>query len=521
MDHNNKTAIIGLPGTGKTTTLVNMIPEIIVKEDFQLEDICFCTFSKDMAAEIRTKSMDLLGISEKDLKGLPYFGKTIHSVCLRLTQNGFKGVGKEDKEDFAKKYNLKYDSENEHAKDLLNVFFNARSYLINENFSVEDYRKYKPIAKSTVTLERFIELCKLWKAYKEEKRLVDFEDMLKKVDRSGLIPPTRVLIVDEFQDLNPLQYEIYKRWAENMDKVVIVGDPFQAIYSFMGSKPEFFRVESGNNLSVLPITYRLNKSSWLFARKIIEKNKVPIPDLECKGESEHGPCFVGRITPNLDRKREIAILGQCGFMLANVVKELDNAGIPHKGFGGWSDKEVLLFNAFFKLRNKRDDFFREEVDWLIEVFRSGFLGGKKKELKKLIKPRMCFSEVSRFISPFFIEDILLEPYSREYVLSSKNALPDSSLKRIMKGFKVYKEPIDLKNAVYVGTIHSAKGSQFDDVFLLGNISNSTVKENQRDHEKMMETNRLFFVGATRHSHRLFLVRDYLRNGKVFKFPDLN
>ena len=77
--------------------------------------------------------------------------------------------------------------------------------------------------------------------YKEEHKLIDFDDMLLKTLEYGLTPNADFLFVDEFQDFTPLLYKIFNLFKSDIDEVYVAGDDDQTIYNFAGATPDYWK----------------------------------------------------------------------------------------------------------------------------------------------------------------------------------------------------------------------------------------------------------------------------------------
>ena len=82
-----------------------------------------------------------------------------------------------------------------------------------------------------------------YEIYKKELGVIDYVDMILEAYLQNLKINTRILIVDEFQDLSPLQYKLYKLWSDNKEEVYLAGDDDQTIYNFICANSEFLLEE--------------------------------------------------------------------------------------------------------------------------------------------------------------------------------------------------------------------------------------------------------------------------------------
>lgn len=235
------TAVVAGPGTGKTRTLIYKIVHMVENENIQPSNITAVTFTNKAAREMRERLMKHFG-SPKVVKAM-HIG-TFHSLCLDMLSR-WEGEA-------------------------------ARIRLVDETGAVtiaEDVRQQTDWTGSVRTLLQEVSRRKnglppegmgagipdaVYEAYNaqlEAYGVLDFDDLLLKVlsrfEGEELISseyaPFSYLLVDEFQDINDIQYRLIKAWAKNSRQVFAIGDPDQAIYGFRGSSARcFLRLEEDN-----------------------------------------------------------------------------------------------------------------------------------------------------------------------------------------------------------------------------------------------------------------------------------
>ena len=194
-----KTIVIGPPGTGKTTTLLNLVDKYLNKTD--PNKIGYFAFTQKAAHEARDRAMEKFNLTEDDL---PYF-RTLHSLAFRRL-----GIQKDNVmqrrhyEDLGKKLGFPVDYE-DNMVDMNGIFSTKSDYLriiqlsklrkiplekqydLKEHTQDVEFNKLKIIANE---LER----------YKKEYNLVDFNDMIIDFTKSDTCPKFDVVFIDEAQD---------------------------------------------------------------------------------------------------------------------------------------------------------------------------------------------------------------------------------------------------------------------------------------------------------------------------------
>jgi uncharacterized protein (TIGR00375 family) len=230
-------AVVAGPGTGKTRTLVSRIAYLIQKCGVSPSRITAVTFTNRAANEMCTRLIGHFGdrgpVQEVTIG-------TFHSICLQILtgQNGKSAKAVIDEydalaivEDILKGLNLKI-SPRKILKDIS---------LIKNGATL-------PEEKAAVTA-----VYDLYRAQLERYGVLDYDDILLDMLRmledeinggmENTIPKNRFdyLLVDEFQDINAIQYRLIKEWGRNSTGIFVIGDPDQSIYGFRGSDARCFQ----------------------------------------------------------------------------------------------------------------------------------------------------------------------------------------------------------------------------------------------------------------------------------------
>ena len=222
------TAVIAGPGTGKTKTLVSRIAYLIETRGVKPSQITAVTFTNKAANEMRQRLEQRLG-GRKAVRGMTI--GTFHSICLqRLSQRGpVRLIDESAAMELAAEV-LKESGEKGSARDFLGWVSQRKNGLSEqkESYSEDAFQQYEQ------RLHRFDGL--------------DFDDLLteewkygeESSEKRGKANPFAYLLVDEFQDINPIQYRLIRQWAKGGKSLFVIGDPDQAIYGFRGADADCF-----------------------------------------------------------------------------------------------------------------------------------------------------------------------------------------------------------------------------------------------------------------------------------------
>lgn len=277
--------VLAGPGSGKTTVITHRIKKLL-EQGVSPSSILVITFTKAAAVEMKERFFVLQGQDrpQKEM-GAVSFG-TFHSVfyqILRLAYRFPSGnvIGEEQKREFFRRFLKDTGMEVEDEGEFISSIINEISYVKGGQIDISYYY-------SQNCPEEWFK--KLYQGYGDmlaQSGKIDFDDMLvlchelfssRKDILAAWQRKYRYILVDEFQDINRLQYEIVKMLALPENNLFIVGDDDQSIYRFRGARPEimlgFEKDYPGAKRVLLPFNYRSTREIVDTSLRLISHNRV-------------------------------------------------------------------------------------------------------------------------------------------------------------------------------------------------------------------------------------------------------
>lgn len=387
-----------------------------------------------------------------------------------------------------------------------------------------------------------------WDDWLQETERTDFTGMIEACLESVDYAPGRpeVFIVDEAQDCSVLELSLVRKWAERASYVVLAGDGDQAIYQWRGASPDAF---TGGDIPQ-EHNYHLTKSHRVPSRvhaiadewiqQCSERYAVNYEPTEREGRVGRLPHItskfpiqlVRQIEESLEAGRTAMVLASCAFVLRPTLRQLRSAGLPfHNPYrrtaapwnpmrGGADRLRAFLLPAPGFLDSPRQWTLEDAARWadLVEMKRTSFGRGAKTRIKDAIKTADFDKREDRTISDaegrlLFGADGWAElteviqgsdplQWLADHCLASKRQLIEYGLTvSRRRGIQALRnEP-----QVVVGTVHSVKGGEADDVFLYPDLSVAGMKEWIRPGAGRDSIVRTMYVGMTRAKEGLFLL----------------
>lgn len=282
------------PGSGKTTVITQRIKYLIEKREVPSTGILVITFTKAAAIEMKERFGRLMGG-----KYMPVTFGTFHAVFFGILKNAYHYTAanilrEEQKYQFLKEIVGRMNLEIEDEAEFLSGITTEISTVKNDRISLEHYYS------SNCSEEIFREIYGKYQQKLETARLLDFDDMLvytyellreRKDIREGWQKRFPYILIDEFQDINQIQYDVIRLLAAPKNNLFIVGDDDQSIYRFRGARPEimlnFGKDYPEAKLIKLEANYRSTENIIKGAGRVIVHNTMRYPK-EIHGVKEAG-----------------------------------------------------------------------------------------------------------------------------------------------------------------------------------------------------------------------------------------
>lgn len=519
--------ILAGAGTGKTRTITYRIANLIDQGTVAPQKVLAVTFTQRAAGEMRDRlrAMGIGGVQARTfhsaaLRQLSYFWKDIAGdLPWKVLDNKFPLVGRS-----ARAVGL--DSSKEMVRDLLGEIEWAKSNVIGP----DDYVARIAAVKRTPPADP-AKVAQAYRYYEDQKTspdgmLLDFDDLLLHVAAALENVPAvaeefrqqyQSFVVDEYQDVTPLQQRVLEGWLGQRDDLTVVGDANQTIYSFTGATPDFLLnfARTYDNATVVKLQrdYRSTPQITDLANTVISKatGRAAGTRLELEGMRPPGPApafsayddepaearavaaAIRRLLDDGVPAREIAVLYRINSQSAAFEAALADAGILYQVRGGegffnrGEVKEALNQLARAATRN-------DLPDDPVQVARAAFapLGLTPKEPEGA-QARERWQALSALV------DLI------EEIVTSKEATDLVQVLRSLRQRAEAKQPPAV-DGVTLASLHAAKGLEWDAVFLVGLVENTLPISHaiKAGDEQIEEERRLFYVGITRAREHLHM-----------------
>ena len=564
--------VLAGPGSGKTTVITHRA--LRLAREIDPSQVLVITFSRAAANEMEIRFKALAGSKMLSPANCCTFG-TFHATFFRVLRKRYG-------------YNLDQVLQEGERREIINKLLASIGFEADEDMSMAirneislvknelyDLQYYNSAAMGT---DEFRQLFEIYEEVKNEQNKIDFDDMLTLCYRLWQQEPDclafwqkkfQYIMVDEFQDINHVQYECMRMLSSAPHHLCVVGDDDQCIYRFRGARPEFLLrfPEDYPNVKhvILDTNYRSTNPIIAFSNKLIAQNQVrydksivgtekagPSPKVVvCKDQNQEAEYAARKIKkhPNFN---DVAIIYRTNmqarafvdaFMQANIPFTVkDEASVIYEhwvaqdifaylrlgcGLGTVRDVERVINKPFRfiskaflqKARQTKRDIF----EWYTE---SGMLNAAQQqrieELMLQIRSvgKLPTADAVKYIRKKIGYDDHIKDYCEFrkvnsaglYEIAAELQESAEAFTDISSYLNHAEDAIQNKNTkdpegerVTLTTMHSAKGLEFDTVYIVGAVEGLIPHERSRTAAELEEERRLFYVGATRAKRHLYIL----------------
>ena len=486
-----KTIVLGPPGTGKTTTLLNKVDDYLKETD--PDRVGYFAFTQKAAYHARDEAIKKFNLTEDDL---PYF-RTLHSLAFRklglkkdqvMQPRHYKDLGK--RLGFPVTYA-------EHQEDHGGFFTSDSEFLqiINlakvRNITLEQQYNKREHTQD-LELDKLHDIAEALRIYKKEHNLIDFNDMILDFVKSDLSPKFDVVFIDEAQDLSLMQWDMTKSIWNKSEDSFIAGDDDQAIFKWAGADVDSF-IALQDQMINLPLiqSHRIPIKVHTLAMGIINRIRKRI-NKTWEPKTNEGSLQKHFNVDSVDMSSgEWLVLARTKYMLKEIEDVLHRKGL------------------YYETRHKRSyekDIQEAATNW--EHLRQGQL--------------LTYKQVEKiygYMSPEHRDKTLIQgmtkgsfygidQLTKDFGLKTKKvwfeAFDDAGSRRIeyLRKMRANGEQLNKKPRIELSTIHAAKGGESQNVVLLTDLTKTTLESY---HKNPDDENRLFYVGATRTKENLHII----------------
>lgn len=518
-------------GTGKTRAITHRIAYGVATGRHNPKKSLAVTFTTRAAGEM-TRRLAGLGVEGVRVR-------TFHSAAIRQLKWAWpQAIGGEMYEVISSKSGLiasaasasGVSTEPAVIRDLATEIEWAKAVEVAPDGYVQGASSSARMAPAGLDLER---VAKVYAGYERAKRdagRIDFEDVL--LLTAGVLedrPDLRRQVcesfahftVDEFQDVSAIQQKLLDLWLAGRDEVCVVGDVSQTIYSFAGANPRFLTGFASKYPKATTIQlnrcYRCTPEVVEVAEQLIQKT----PRVQLKSQNDHGPAveletfadevaeaqgIVSRIKALIaggTAAREIAILVRINAQTEAFETALADAGIPYTVRGGRRfferpevRKGVVLLRGAAKAANVDlpDPGDTSEVARAV-LSSAGWTSSPPQEAGAV---REAWESLAGLVA--VVDEVCLRN-------------PSATLRDVVDELERRELAQDAPslNGVTLASLHSAKGMEWDAVFIAGLVDGVVPMSYAITDEQLEEERRLLYVGVTRARTNLTLSWAKARN----------
>jgi DNA helicase-2/ATP-dependent DNA helicase PcrA len=459
----NTQVILGPPGTGKTTTLLNIV-EKALESGVNPDKIGYVSFTKKASQEAKTRAKAKFSSKYPNAE-FKYF-RTLHSLAhLQLGLNHRQVMTKKHIQAFADLMNLELSGSYEYGEMLNMGTTHDDKVLAMENLARITMRPIEEVVHNSdedIGLSEVEYVEQGLKEYKTAHGLLDFTDFLVKASELETVTDFDLLVVDEAQDLSALQWKFVEKLAENSKEIYIAGDDDQAIFKWNGADPDY--------LYNLDVPKKTLTQSWRVPQRIHYRAQLVITNIEKRIEkywkprqrAEGNVYDYGSVEQLELSVGEWYILARNEYLLKEVKAFCQTMGYYYSFRG-----ETSIPN----------DVMTAILAW------EKWEGGDTKDFEKFYKGKEMDKDPS---TPWYEALDNIPPFTVEYI----------------RGMLHNGEKLSAPPRITISTIHGVKGGEADNVALITDMAPKTYDKYVDDPD---DENRVLYVALTRARENLHII----------------
>lgn len=500
---NGLAILLGPPGTGKTTRLLEIVENL--GATYQPQEICYVAFTRKAANEAKTRAIEKFGW---DGDSMQYFC-TLHSLAFKsLGIKRTEVMGVRDYFEICSKLGLRISFNHVSDDGMITGLEKGDRLLFMENLARVLGKPLKELWEDHPLEDIHWEELELVAAsvqrYKQELGKIDYTDLIVRFNEAKLQIPIKALIVDEAQDLSPTQWRMVEHLSSLVEETYVAGDDDQAIFKWAGADVDYFINLKGQASEVLSQSYRVPRKIQAKAQEIVDRIKHR-REKTWSARDEDGEVHYHTDVEQIDMSQGTwLLLGRNVFALQQYNEYCTRQGYLFESRIGAPIEPGMIgaIKTWEDLRKGRQvpAAFIKPVYELMKT-RSGVKHGYKQALEAELDGKLLtiFELQSVYglqtTAPWYEALERITPAQSEYLRSA-----------LGRGEKPLSTP-----RIKINTIHGVKGGEAENVVICSDMAARTFREFERDPD---DEARVWYVAVTRAKKTLHILQPI----SEFSFP---
>ena len=503
----NSTQVLGPPGCGKTEFLMREMEKYLAA-GVDPTQIAFVSFSRKAIHEARERAMTRFNLDAKQLRNF----RTLHStgfagLHLRnedlLSSADYTALGRMLGEEFKlsaiPEDGLLVPQDMKRGSQYIRIIDRARYRMVDLE---EEWKEHETFDVSLFKAKQIFETIT---EYKAKLGKYDYVDMIEMFIKIGEPPRLKLLIIDEAQDLTPLQWMMVQKMAQYAEDVLIAGDDDQAIHRWTGVNIQQFISMSPKQI-VLTQSYRLPRKVFEVANRIVKRIKGRVPK-EYAPMDKEGSVRWHYDFDSIDmRQGSRTIMARTNYYADKIAKYVREAGYYYslKGHTPVSEEQARAIKTWRKL-SSGEGVSVDRVRQLYEVVpKQGDKAVVKRGATKLLD---AADPTSTLTLKDLIREFGFKQKGESDTTDNRDAFEILGLGNDMRAYLLNiensGEDITKPPRIKISTIHAMKGGEDENCVVY--LGSTRAAENSRFPD---DEHRIFYVAVTRTKDNLHLIESF-------------